>query len=161
MQKLWNRPSYPVWSLVTHDKAGQANMNICTYVMSVSMSPKLMTIAVYENTKTLANLEEVPHQNVLLQLLSEKQASLVRMLGKQSGHAIDKMARLEKRSLLDRSGNYVYLKDAAGYVVLTNLMRSEVSGDHILYTGTVEKQKNLHEVPILTTLFLREKGYIR
>ena len=58
MRKVWNRPAWPVWSVSTTDQSGQGNINIATYVQAVSLDPKLMTIAVYKGTKTLANIQQ-------------------------------------------------------------------------------------------------------
>lgn len=161
MRKLWNRPALPVWSLVTRDASGQANMNICTYVMAVSLEPKLMSVAVYRGTKTLANLEENPQQTVLLQLLSESLAPVVRVCGQQSGNSIDKIARLKKRYALSYYEQLPYLSDIAGYMVLTQPTVTEVPGDHVLYTYSVATHKNLTDYPLLTTDYLRAKKIIR
>jgi len=161
MRKLWNRPDWPVWSLVTRDVTGQANLNICTYVVPVSMKPKLMTIAVYEDTKTLANLVSNPHQLILLQLLTQELAPVVRICGQQSGHRIDKLTRLQKRFAMSVDGRLPYFCDSAGYIILSPQTISSVAGDHMLYTCVVTKHKNLTDNPILTTKTLRDQKYIR
>jgi flavin reductase (DIM6/NTAB) family NADH-FMN oxidoreductase RutF len=161
MRKLWNRPNLPVWSLVTRDAAGSANMNICTYVTSVSMSPKLMLVAVYCGTKTLQNLHVNPRQPVLLQLLSEDLAPVVRVCGQQSGAQIDKIARLKKRYMLAEHEGLPYFTDAAGIMQLTFTTLTPCGGDHELLVGEVTWSKNLDDVPILTTDFLKQHRYTR
>jgi flavin reductase (DIM6/NTAB) family NADH-FMN oxidoreductase RutF len=163
MRKLWNRPDWPVWSLVTTDEAGQPNFNICTYVVPVSMEPKLMTIAIYNGTKTLANLEATPTQPVLLQLLTEELAPVVRVCGQQSGHKVDKLTRLQKRFGLevDKGIGLPYFRAAAGYLILMPQTISTVAGDPVLYTYVVTKHVNLTDATILTTTLLRDQKYIR
>ena len=95
MRKIWNRSNQQVWSLSTADVAGQGNMNIATYVSSVSMEPKMIMVAVYHNTKTHKNLST--SKRFLLQLLSEELAPVVRVCGHLSGTKIDKISRLKKR----------------------------------------------------------------
>lgn len=161
MRKLWNRPNLPVWSLITRDAAGQANMNICTYVTSVSMTPKLILVAVYHGTKTLENLRTNPQQPVLLQLLSEELAPVVRICGQQSGTKIDKIARLKKRYPLAEHEALPYFAAAAGVMQLTPTSLTSCGGDHELLVGEVTWSKNLHDVPILTTDFLKQHHYTR
>lgn len=161
MRKIWNRPSLPVWSLVTRDASGKANMNICTYVSAISMEPKLMMIAVYHNTKTLENLESCPTTPILLQLLSATLAPVVRTCGQQSGLQINKMQRLAKRYSLAHDSNLPYFTEAAGYLVLQPQQVVTVAGDHVLYTCTVVKQVNVSDVPLLTTDVLRAEKIIR
>jgi len=159
MRKIWNRPAWPVWSVSTIDATGQGNMNIATYVQAVSLDPKLMTIALYNQTKTLENVQQT--KRALLQLLPESLAPVVRICGQQSGNDIDKITRLQKRFTLAQCNELYYLADAAGYVELSLVDLHDVGGDHRLGTFTVGKQKNLHDKPILTTDYLREHKYIR
>ena len=159
MRKLWNRAALPVWSLVTRDGEGNANMNICTYVTAVSMEPKLMTIAVYHGTKTRANCRV--GDRMFLQLLAHDQASLVRLLGQQSGNAKDKISLLRKRKALDETGSLPRLAACAGYLEVEAVSIYDVGGDHDLLTVSVIAHKNLRDVPILTTDILREEGLIR
>ena len=159
MRKIWNRPDVAVWSLATSAKAGVPNMNICTYVSAVSLEPKLMLVAVYKDTQTLANIRL--GEQVILQLLTEPLAPVVRICGQQSGKQIDKIARLSKRYELTKSGDVYYFTKAAGYTELVVEQLIETSGDHCLLVGKVVRSKNLSDDPILTTTYLRDKGYIR
>jgi flavin reductase (DIM6/NTAB) family NADH-FMN oxidoreductase RutF len=159
MRKLWNRPDDAVWSLSTVSSDGMPNMNICTYVSAVSLDPKLMMVAVYRDTQTLMNI--VVGETVLLQLLGEDLAPVVRICGQLSGTKIDKISRLKKRFELGEEGNLSYLKTAAGIMTLQVEQLIETSGDHYLLIGKVIKAKNLHDKPILTTTYLKANGYIR
>lgn len=159
MRKIWNRPDLPVWSLVTKDQTGQANFNICTYVTSVSMEPKLMMIALYKGTKTLATIKE--SRRGLLQLLTEDLAPAVRVCGQMSGHTIDKFARLKKRYSFGEWSGLPYFTNAAGYMELEFAELIENEGDHILGIARVVTAKNLHDKPILTTTYLRNNKFTR
>lgn len=159
MRKIWNRPSWPVWSVSTVNAQGKGNMNIATYVQAVSLEPKLMMIGLYKNTQTLANIADT--KRAVLQLLPETLAPVVRICGQKSGRDIDKITRLQKRFDLKQINNLYYFTEAASYVELELQELIAVDGDHLLGICTVGKQKNLHDVPLLTTDYLREQGYIR
>lgn len=159
MRKLWNRPDVAVWSLATSSKAGVPNMNICTYVTAVSLEPKLILVAVYKDTQTLENVRV--GERVLLQLLTEALAPVVRVCGQQSGKTIDKIKRLAKRYELKENNGLYYFTKAAGYTELLVDQLIETSGDHYLLVGKVLTTKNSHDDKILTTTYLREQGYIR
>ena len=159
MRKLWNRPDDAVWSLSTMSEKGVANMNICTYVTAVSLEPKLIMVAVYKNTQTLKNVSI--GKTVLLQLLTEDLAPVVRVCGQMSGKNIDKISRLKKRYELLEENDLYYFKEAAGFMLLEVEQLLETSGDHDLLVGKVVKAKNLHDKPTLTTTYLKEQKYIR
>lgn len=159
MRKLWNRPNQAVWSLATTDQNGLGNMNICTYVSAVSMEPKLMMVAVYHNTKTLANV--VATKRALLQLLSEDLAAVTKVCGHLSGNSIDKISRLKKRHPLGDRDGIPYFSKCAGYLELELQKLLPVDGDHDLAIFTVLTHKNLHDTPILTTDYMRAKGLLR
>lgn len=150
----------PVWSLSTTDASGQPNMNICTYVTSISMEPKMMVVAVYHHTKTLANLKNEPRG--LLQLLNESHADIVRTCGKQSGNSIAKIPRIAKKHLVQEHGGLSYLSDAAGFMELEFVEFLEVGGDHVLAVAQVINSKNLSDTErLLTTDYLKEHKIIR
>lgn len=159
MRKLWNRPDAAVWSLVTQDAAGLPNMNICTYVTSISMEPKLMLVAVYTGTKTLENLQT--NKRALLQLLTEPLAPAVRVCGQQSGKKIAKIPRLQKRFELSEHNGLPYFTQAAGFMEVEFIKPLEVEGDHVLFYGQVLHAKNLHDVPLLTTEYLKRNKFTR
>lgn len=159
MRKIWNRPADAVWSLSTNSQTGQGNMNICTYVTAVSLDPKLMMVAVYKDTQTHKNIGV--GQKVLLQLLTEDLAPVVRVCGNMTGKNIDKIKRLQKRYQLEKHQDLHYFTMAAGFMELEIEQLLETSGDHVLMVGQVCKGKNLVDVPILTTSYLKEHKYIR
>ena len=81
MKRPWNIVDHAVYSLVSYDNANKINMNICTYVSAISMKPKVFMIAIYYGTKTYDNL--LNSKSFVLQILSKKNISLVRTLGKK------------------------------------------------------------------------------
>ncbi len=121
MRRFWNLPAVPVYSLLTIDSKGCYNMNCCTYVTPVSMEPKQFLIAVYQGTKTLDNLQNNPHQTVVLQLLAQDQGRLIQVLGRQSGYRTDKIQHLQKRGHLDEWRGYPVLKEAAAWAEMQSL----------------------------------------
>jgi len=159
MRKIWNRPADAVWSLSTQSVVGVGNMNICTYVSAISLDPKLLLVAVYRGTKTLENC--AVGKIVLLQLLTEELAPVVRVCGQQSGNTIDKISRLQKRYSLKQQNDLFYFTNAAGFIELEIEQLLENSGDHVLLVGKVIKGKNLTDQTILTTTYLKEQKYIR
>lgn len=159
MRKLWNRPNLPVWSLVSKDAEGHPNFNICTYVTSVSMEPKLMLVAIYKGTKSLENIRLSRHG--LLQLLTKELAPAVRVCGQMSGHSMNKFARLQKRYTFAEHGGFQYFESAAGFMELEFVELIESEGDHVLALARVLVSKNLHEATILTTDYLKDNHFIR
>jgi flavin reductase (DIM6/NTAB) family NADH-FMN oxidoreductase RutF len=123
------------------------------------MEPKLMMIALYTDTKTLANIEVSRHG--LLQLLTEDLAPAVRVCGQMSGHTVDKFARLKKRYSFDERSGLPYFTKAAGYMELEFTELIENDGDHVLGLARVVMAKNLHDEPILTTTYLRDNKFTR
>jgi len=159
MRRIWNRPDLAVWSLSTKDAEGQGNFNICTYVTSVSMQPKLMMIAIYHHTKTLENLKADPQ--AILQLLTRKQRDIVKTCGKRSGHNTNKLASVGKKHALATHDGLQYLTDCAGIMHLTFTDFIEVGGDHVLGVAAVTGSQNFSEEPLLTTDYLKEHFIIR
>lgn len=159
MRKIWNRPNQTVWSLATVDEDGIGNMNICTYVTSVSMDPKLMMVAVYHGTKTHANI--VATKRAVLQLLPETLAPVIRICGHKSGNKIDKIKRLQKRYAIAAVEGIPVFGDCAGYLELVVQQLLSVGGDHDLAICNVRSHKNTADVPLLTTAYLRAKGLLR
>lgn len=150
MQRPWNLPSLPVYSLATYAD-GKVNMNICTYVTAVSMKPKWMAVAVYEGTKTLQNLEH--SQRAVLQLLGADQYPLVNHLGKKSGKKTDKDSWLHKKQVTMNWHGYTVLKDCAACMELC-YKTHQTTGDHRLYVFEVTKASSFHP-HLLTTQILR------
>jgi flavin reductase (DIM6/NTAB) family NADH-FMN oxidoreductase RutF len=93
-KRPWNIIDLPVYSLSVRCDEDE-NMNIATYVSAISLKPKKMIVSIYKNTKTLILAERNPH--FIIQLLSEEQINLVRLLGKNSGFKKNKMQYLTKK----------------------------------------------------------------
>ncbi|HCL06365.1 MAG TPA: hypothetical protein DHW64_10560 [Chitinophagaceae bacterium] len=159
MQKRpWNRVNLPVYSICSTDGNGLFNMHIITYANQISMHPKRFVCGIYEGTKTLEHV--IGCNEFVLQLLSEKQYRLVNLLGKKSGHQIDKIVRLEKRNLLSHWNGYPVLKDALAVMHL-KAVSSFPGGDHTGFLCDVTAYKNLNEGNPLTLDTLREHKLIR
>jgi flavin reductase (DIM6/NTAB) family NADH-FMN oxidoreductase RutF len=157
MKRPWNRIDLPVYSVSSKNNDAE-NMHICTYVSSVSMSPKRMMVALYHNTKTLDIVTKSPH--FVLQLLSESQYNLIKLLGQTSGNTIDKMSRLKKRKILSTWKNFTVLKDALAYIELKSINTID-GGDHTLHIcDVISFYNNLPGEP-LTLNILRDKKLIR
>lgn len=155
MQRPWNRPSLPVYSVSTLD-GEKGNMNIATYVTAISMQPKRYMVGLYKNTKTLANVQAYPQ--FLLQLLSADQYKVVKLLGQTSGFQHDKIQRL--REPISVFHEFPYLVNSCA-IVLCQVISSVDAGDHIAFLCDVTAYKNLNDIPLLTTGFLRDKKIIR
>lgn len=155
MRKPWNLPELPVYSLATYHE-GVVNMNICTYVTAVSLDPKIMMVAVYENTKTLENI--LSSNTAILQILHKEQAPLARILGKKSGITYNKFQYLNKKNMLTEWKNFPVLKDACAYVELEKLSFLK-TGDHNSYFFTVKNAVSRRE-EVLTTQDLRNLAII-
>ena len=157
-KKPWNRTNQPVYS-ISSKSGDQHNMHIATYVTPVSMQPKQYIVGIYEGTRTLELIAQQPI--FVLQLLAAHQYNLVNLLGKQSGHTIDKIQRLQKRKLITEWNNYFILKEAIAVLLLKGKRLTEYNGDHQLFLCDVVAWKNLHEGTPLTLDYLREKKVIR
>jgi flavin reductase (DIM6/NTAB) family NADH-FMN oxidoreductase RutF len=156
-KKPWNRINLPVYSISS--RAGtEENMHICTYVSAVSMQPKRIMVAIYHGTKTLELVKKNPH--FVLQLLAGHQYNLVNQLGKQSGHTVPKVGRLQKRQLLTQWNGFSILKEALAVMELKVINQME-GGDHRMYLCDVVAHKNLNEGVALTIDDLRQKNIVR
>ncbi len=156
MKKAWNIANLPVYSLATyHERV--VNMNICTYVTAVSMTPKLFAVAVYENTKTLDNLRD--SDIAVLQLLAAEQYPLVRKLGQQSGFEYSKADYLNRRKLLEQWQSFPVLKEVSARFLLRRLEHIP-TGDHHLFIFEVTKSQSI-SLNHLQLQHLRERKIIR
>jgi flavin reductase (DIM6/NTAB) family NADH-FMN oxidoreductase RutF len=144
-KKPWNRPNQPIYSICSQGENG-FNMNIVSYVTPVSMKPKRYMVAIYDGTQTLENVKQHPH--FVLQLLADEQYGLVRLLGKKSGRQIDKMARLEKRQLLQTWNGFPVLKEALALVEL-KVLEIVSGGDHECFICDVVSYRNQHDGEVL------------
>jgi flavin reductase (DIM6/NTAB) family NADH-FMN oxidoreductase RutF len=116
-------------------------------------------IALYQGTKTYANVLE--SKRAVLQLLSEPLAPVIRVCGHESGHVTHKITRLQKKYDLETIHGLSYFIEAAGYMELLLDKLVSVDGDHDLGIFSVVIHKNLNDVPLLTTDYLRSKGLLR
>ena len=157
MKRPWNIIDLPVYSLLSNDINGNINMNICTYVSAVSMKPKIYSIAIDFKTKTYDNL--ISCDRVVLQLLSKKNISLVRTLGKKSGKKIDKNNYLKKKKLFNWKG-YEVLEDVCALVELVKSEEIKINGDHHIFLFNAVAYKSYSDKDILTTKDLIEKKII-
>ncbi len=169
MKKPWNLPDLPVYSLMTECE-GRVNMNICTYVSAMSMSPKRYAIGVYYNTKTLENIQK--GGKIVLQLLAQNQWPVVRNFGQKSGTAFDKHDFLSRKNKGDtqhphkqpyactRWYDFIVLKNALAYVELEAVWHQS-AGDHELYLFEVKRHQTLSEKAPLRVSDLRENGLVR
>lgn len=148
MQKPWNIPDLPVFSLATYAD-GMVNMNICTYVTKVSMSPGIYVIAVYEDTKTLENIST--SDIAVLQLLHEEQHGLVRLLGKKSGKVVNKEANLSSKNHLEIWEGQKVLKNVSARILLQKTW-SQTTGDHTLFAFKILKSKSYAKEYLTTRL---------
>lgn len=146
MRRPWNIVDVPIYSLATY-AGDRVNMNICTYVSVVSMSPKIYAIAIDYNTKTFENLEQ--SDTTVLQILNKKNIGLVRYLGKKSGKIADKHIYLKRKNCLTLWKGYPVLKDANAYVELKMLERKNIRGDHELFWFEAMNYRTVSEENVL------------
>lgn len=156
MQKPWNIPNQPVYSLATY-KEGTVNMNICTYVTPISMQPKLYAVGVYYNTRTFENISR--SELAVLQLLHPDQDGLVRKIGQTSGLHYNKAAYLHKKQLLTDWQGYQVL-DGLSALILLKKVWQKAAGDHELVVFEAIKYKSYHK-DYLSLDQLRAKKIIR
>lgn len=97
MQRPWNKVPEVVYSLSTISKEGKNNMNICTYVVPISMKPKKYMIALDPNSKTYDNF--CKDGTWILQILSKSCKKYVNPLWKKSGKNINKLEKYRKETI--------------------------------------------------------------
>ncbi len=156
MKRPWNLANIPVYSLATYE-GQRVNMNICTYVSAVSMTPKRYMVAVYHQTKSLENI--LKGKTAILQLLGKQHISLVNVLGKKSGLRYDKESYLVKRKHIELWNDRKVLSQCAGLVELEKVW-SKDAGDHVLFLFDVKRFQTNHE-NVLMLDDLREKKLVR
>ncbi|MDX1477676.1 MAG: flavin reductase family protein [Saprospiraceae bacterium] len=156
MRRPWNLVNTPVYSLATAS-GDAANMNICTYVTPISRRPKCYAVSLEPGSKSCA-LFSAQGRGVL-QLLTTRQASLIRVLGYRSGHVFDKYTYLESRGLLAKWEGRPVLRDAAAYLALQVEDQVE-AGDHRLFICQVERSRSQSDRHILMLQDLIQQGLI-
>lgn len=154
-KKPWNRTSPPIYSIASRYE-DRFNMNICTYVTPISMKPSRLVVGVYKNTFTL---ELVSLQNeMVLQLLSEDNYRLIKLLGQTSGYNRNKITAI-KSPLINYKG-FTCLDSALALIHL-NVIKKTDAGDHWLMFCDVSSFINLNEGLPLTMDILRAKKLVR
>lgn len=143
-------------------------MNIVTYASPVAIQPtRCYAVALYRDTLSWENMKKTRHG--VLQILQQQHAPLVQLLGKESGHEVDKMAELQQQGfkLAGRHGVMV-LEDAFGIIRLQVVGDFVPCGDHDVAICQVVSWDMLGEEapsaaaglsPLYTT-YLKEKGYL-
>jgi flavin reductase (DIM6/NTAB) family NADH-FMN oxidoreductase RutF len=157
-QRPWNRVNLPVYSISSQDGKGNHNMHIITYATQISMKPKRFVCGIYQGTRTLENIQQ--HPRFVLQLLAADQYRLTDLLGKKSGHSVNKIERLEKRKLLINWKDYRVLAGSLALMELS-VLQSFDGGDHTGFLCEVLDFKNLQEGEPLTLDILRAHKLIR
>ena len=141
MRRPWNITNVAVYSLTTYSSSFKFNMNICTYVSLVNMSPKTYVIAIDYNTLTYQNLIQ-QCQNVVLQILSKENINIVRHLGKKTGFKFKKNEYLKKNQLIENWNNHVILKNTSAVLELKNSKKIYEFDDHALFCFEIKKSKS-------------------
>lgn len=140
-------------------------MNICTYVSAVSMKPKQYLVALDYHTFTHQRVTE--NGEFVLQLLSEKQAKLVRNLGQKSGKTYDKNGFFERKQKV-QDANYA-LMEWQNYRVLAgcvstlklHVINAMPAADHEMFLCNVLAYKVWNNDTPLTVDILREQKIVR
>jgi flavin reductase (DIM6/NTAB) family NADH-FMN oxidoreductase RutF len=156
MKRPWNLSNTPVYSLATYE-GEKLNMNICTYVSAVSMTPKRYMVAVYHHTQSLQNMHN--SKTAVLQLLGKQHVSLVNTLGKKSGRQYDKETYLKKKKVLEVWNDKKVLSNCAAVIALEKIWSQE-AGDHTMFLFDVKSFRTNHE-NVLMMDDLREKKLVR
>ena len=140
MRRPWNISNSPIYSLVTFDD-NILNMNICSYVSVVNMTPKIYAISLDYNTKTYKNIIG-ENSNIVLQLLSEENINVVRKLGKQSGNNFNKYHYLKQKQLLTQWNSIDVLKNTSALIMLEHKDIISNLPDHSVLIFDVLKYKS-------------------
>ena len=157
MRRPWNISNSPIYSLVTFDD-NILNMNICSYVSVVNMTPKIYAISLDYNTKTYKNIINQT-SNIVLQLLSVENINVVRKLGKNSGNNINKSHYLNEKQLLTRWNNIEVLKNTSALIMLGYKDIISNLPDHSIFIFDVLKYKS-NRIDVLTFNQLIDKKII-
>eukprot|EP00242_Pyramimonas_sp_CCMP2087_P008907 CAMPEP_0198198862 /NCGR_PEP_ID=MMETSP1445-20131203/2224_1 /TAXON_ID=36898 /ORGANISM="Pyramimonas sp., Strain CCMP2087" /LENGTH=232 /DNA_ID=CAMNT_0043868523 /DNA_START=151 /DNA_END=849 /DNA_ORIENTATION=+ len=162
----YGKLSVPVYSLATAGvfngvSKSRASMNITTYATPIAIQPaRRFIIALYHGTLSTENM--LARGKAVLQILGEQHAELLPLLGKASGHEIDKIALLEERGFetVERYG-VPTLASCLGVVELSIVNIQDV-GDHDVVLCDVERYEDFaseSDLPLYTAK-LRELGLI-
>lgn len=149
MQRPWNKASEVIYSLSTASQSWKVNMNICSYVVPISMKPKKYMIALDPNTKTYQNFKNT--DTAILQILTKDCKKYVRILWKQTGYKVNKEQKLEQK--LKTYKWQKVLRDAAVYLEVQKADHVVCSdADHELFiVDVVSWTYNRKDKDFLTT----------
>lgn len=149
MQRPWNKSPEVVYSLSTLGENNIPNMNICTYVVPISMQPKKYMIALDPHTQTYKNF--VSSHFAILQIFGKDCKKYVTPFGRKSGVNGNKLEKY-KKELIEYKQYYI-LKKAAAYLYVQKKEHIKVSGaDHELFIVDVLSFSYQHqESDFLTT----------
>lgn len=149
MQRPWNKAHEVVYSLSTFSQNHIANMNICTYVVPVSMKPKKYMIALDPTTQTYTNF--IKSEYAVLQILGEDCKKYVSTLWKKTGKDGDKLQKYAKE--LSSYKDFLVLSNVSVYIYVKKSQYIEVpDGDHHLFVVDVVSWRYAHpEKSFLTT----------
>lgn len=141
MKRPWNRDYLSVFSLLSYSKNNEMNMNICTYVSVVNMSPKTYAISIEYSSLTYDNII-CNNSNVVLQALGHENINIVKVLGKKTGVDFNKKRYLQNRGLLSKWRFHDVLKDTAYVIELKYLNKFVKMEDHCLFLFKMITFKN-------------------
>lgn len=159
-KRLLKYKNYDVHSITSVANPGTStqrqNANIATWVMQTALGGSRLAVALYKVDYTIELVRASGLLNV--NLLAQDQTGLIRKLGRQSGHTVDKFVRLPHA--YDERG-CPYLTEAVGYVQC-RVLDSIDGGDHDLFICEVIKQVVLNPgKTVLTNEYLKEKKLVR
>lgn len=150
---------YPIWSLSTKNKDNETNMNICSYVVPISMKPKEFMVALYYNTQTYENVRAT--RRGCLQLLAHDQYNLVRPLGKVSARTKShKLKKLYATDAITTWHHWDVLRNVIGYVELEFYDIQKTTTDHAIGYARMITYRMLRDDDVLMTRDLYDRGII-
>ena len=145
MRRPWNITDQPVYSIIA-EYDDHIGINICTYVLPISRSPKMYVMSIETGSHTLDVLQK--SSKSVIQLLDISQSKLIRPLGKRSGYQYDKKKYLEDHGLLANWHGHTILKDCVSYLLVEHQW-IRTTGDHELYLCPVQKTKTAKDDGVL------------
>jgi flavin reductase (DIM6/NTAB) family NADH-FMN oxidoreductase RutF len=156
-RKPWNAVDEQVYSISSLSEDKIPNMNIATYIVPVTMTPKRYMIAVYRNTKTHENIFKTK-KPFLIQALSASQIGVVKNLGKKSGikQSKEKYISTLKPNLYE---SLAYLPESA-FVLYAIPESYSILGDHDIVIANIKKVIVNNSTNFLTTKHLQYKKII-
>lgn len=130
MKRPWNKIPHVLYSLSTTSLEGKSNMNICSYVVPISMKPRKYMIALDPNSKTYDNF--CKDREWILQVLSRDSQKYVQAFEKKSGKNVNK---LEKYKNETHTYKWYPILDNAVAVLFVKMVKqiSMLESDHDLF----------------------------